>query len=232
MHLLVHGASSSRPAGRLRLPRNVTGRRWSGPMVRVTRRLVEVRLPRQGWPDQGRTRGHGRRPRRLPRDAAAEVRPRRDARVATDARRRRPLRLPGLEPGVAAGDNPAPRPRVVRAYTLAELDALEAELGPAYGPLVALVAATGQSVRGGGGAPSLDRGEAVCPRRRPRGGGGALPRGTLVGHDKLRSPKLFAATRMATRVAADAPGTIRTCDLCLRRAALYPLSYGRGNRSV
>ena len=26
----------------------------------------------------------------------------------------------------------------------------------------------------------------------------------------------------------DAPGMIRTCDLCLRRAALYPLSYGRG----
>jgi hypothetical protein len=25
----------------------------------------------------------------------------------------------------------------------------------------------------------------------------------------------------------DAPGMIRTCDLCLRRAALYPLSYGR-----
>src|SRR6478609_4869514 len=24
-----------------------------------------------------------------------------------------------------------------------------------------------------------------------------------------------------------APGTIRTCGLCLRRAALYPLSYGR-----
>jgi integrase len=31
----------------------------------------------------------------------------------------------------------------VRAYTLAELDALEAELGPAYGPAVPLVAATG-----------------------------------------------------------------------------------------
>ena len=30
----------------------------------------------------------------------------------------------------------------------------------------------------------------------------------------------------------DAPGMIRTCDLCLRRAALYPLSYGRGERSV
>src|SRR3954454_16413916 len=25
-----------------------------------------------------------------------------------------------------------------------------------------------------------------------------------------------------------APGRIRTCDFCLRRAALYPLSYGRG----
>ena len=29
-----------------------------------------------------------------------------------------------------------------------------------------------------------------------------------------------------------APGTIRTCDLCLRRAALYPLSYGRSERAV
>jgi hypothetical protein len=28
--------------------------------------------------------------------------------------------------------------------------------------------------------------------------------------------------------ASSAPGKIRTCDLCLRRAALYPLSYGRG----
>jgi hypothetical protein len=26
---------------------------------------------------------------------------------------------------------------------------------------------------------------------------------------------------------ADAPGRIRTCDFRLRRAALYPLSYGR-----
>ena len=29
------------------------------------------------------------------------------------------------------------------------------------------------------------------------------------------------------RVAVYAPGRIRTCDFCLRRAALYPLSYGR-----
>ena len=30
-----------------------------------------------------------------------------------------------------------------------------------------------------------------------------------------------------TGVTLDAPGRIRTCDFCLRRAALYPLSYGR-----
>jgi integrase len=48
-----------------------------------------------------------------------------------------------VNPAVAAGDNPAPRPRSVRAYTLAELDALDAELGATYGPMVPLVAATG-----------------------------------------------------------------------------------------
>jgi integrase len=46
-------------------------------------------------------------------------------------------------PALAAGDNPAPQPRAVRVYTLAELDALEAELGDSYGPLVPLTAATG-----------------------------------------------------------------------------------------
>jgi hypothetical protein len=30
----------------------------------------------------------------------------------------------------------------------------------------------------------------------------------------------------------DAPGKIRTCDLSLRRRALYPLSYGRGSPSL
>ena len=34
--------------------------------------------------------------------------------------------------------------------------------------------------------------------------------------------------RVARRISErSAPGKIRTCDLCLRRAALYPLSYGR-----
>jgi hypothetical protein len=36
-----------------------------------------------------------------------------------------------------------------------------------------------------------------------------------------RSSQFFAAGRRY------APGRIRTCDFCLRRAALYPLSYGR-----
>ena len=36
-----------------------------------------------------------------------------------------------------------------------------------------------------------------------------------------------AGNVVAVQVCEDAPGKIRTCDLCLRRAALYPLSYGR-----
>jgi hypothetical protein len=32
--------------------------------------------------------------------------------------------------------------------------------------------------------------------------------------------------------ARNTPGRIRTFDLCLRRAALYPLSYGRPESSV
>jgi hypothetical protein len=36
----------------------------------------------------------------------------------------------------------------------------------------------------------------------------------------------------ASGLARDTPGRIRTFDLCLRRAALYPLSYGRREWSV
>ncbi len=46
-------------------------------------------------------------------------------------------------PAVAAGENPQPEARAVRAFTFAELDALEDELGPAHGPIVAFAAATG-----------------------------------------------------------------------------------------
>jgi integrase len=49
----------------------------------------------------------------------------------------------GRNPAALAGENPAPPARDVRAFTRVELDALEAELPPAYAPLVPLAAATG-----------------------------------------------------------------------------------------
>ena len=57
------------------------------------------------------------------------------------------------------------------------------------------------------------------PRRRPRA------RARVRAHRGARRRR--ASRRRRAR--ADAPGMIRTCDLCLRRAALYPLSYGRGD---
>jgi integrase len=49
----------------------------------------------------------------------------------------------GPNPALLAGPNPAPPPRPVRVYSLEELDALEAELGPTLGPVVPFAAATG-----------------------------------------------------------------------------------------
>jgi integrase len=46
-------------------------------------------------------------------------------------------------PAKLAGRNPQPPPRPVRAYTIDELDAIAAELVPAYRPLPAFAAATG-----------------------------------------------------------------------------------------
>lgn len=46
-------------------------------------------------------------------------------------------------PAVLAGPNPTPPPRTIRVYTLAELEALETELGPKLGPVVPFAAATG-----------------------------------------------------------------------------------------
>jgi integrase len=46
-------------------------------------------------------------------------------------------------PAVDAGANPKPKPRGVRVLTVAEVDALEVELGLKYGPIVAFAAATG-----------------------------------------------------------------------------------------
>jgi integrase len=46
-------------------------------------------------------------------------------------------------PAKLAGRNPQPSPRPVRAFTLAEVDAIAAELSTMYQPLPAFVAATG-----------------------------------------------------------------------------------------
>jgi integrase len=51
--------------------------------------------------------------------------------------------LDGPNAAVLAGPNPAPPPRPVRVYSLEELEALELELGPAFGPVVPFAAATG-----------------------------------------------------------------------------------------
>jgi integrase len=52
-------------------------------------------------------------------------------------------RLLEYNPAVDAGENPEPPPRPVRVYTLAELDAIAAELSQPYRPLPAFAAATG-----------------------------------------------------------------------------------------
>jgi integrase len=49
----------------------------------------------------------------------------------------------GRNPAKAAGRNPKPPPRAVRAFTRAELDAIAAELAPAFRPLPLFAAATG-----------------------------------------------------------------------------------------
>src|SRR4051794_8237109 len=46
------------------------------------------------------------------------------------------------------------------------------------------------------------------------------------GVDRRQRPP-WSSNVAAKSTASNAPGMNRTCDLCLRRAALYPLSYGR-----
>jgi len=62
-------------------------------------------------------------------------------RQALDAAKR--WRRITTNPAKAAGPNPAPGPRQIRAYTFPELDALTLELSPAYQPLPPFGAATG-----------------------------------------------------------------------------------------
>jgi hypothetical protein len=55
----------------------------------------------------------------------------------------------------------------------------------------------------------------------------------LVGNHGLDRQVLDELRELDTQtVGGYTPGRIRTFDLCLRRAALYPLSYGRSDWSV
>ena len=65
----------------------------------------------------------------------------------------------GSNPALAAGANPAPPPRQIRAYSPAELDALEAELGPELRAIRAAGRSDGPAASGG--RPHR------APRRRP-----------------------------------------------------------------
>jgi hypothetical protein len=49
----------------------------------------------------------------------------------------------------------------------------------------------------------------------------------ICGEEVTFLPKILSNCCAKPAWLRDAPGKIRTCDLCLRRAALYPLSYGR-----
>ena len=56
-----------------------------------------------------------------------------------------------------------------------------------------------------------------------RSGGGSRPARLPPAAARHRAPP----SKVRSTFDGNAPGKIRTCDLCLRRAALYPLSYGR-----
>ena len=91
-----------------------------------------------------RTRTDERRPSRLPRHPTEPVRARRDDRPPPDARTPLSARPHDHEPGGRRRRQPRPAtPGPCCVYTLTELDALEAELGDSYGPIVPLTAATG-----------------------------------------------------------------------------------------
>src|SRR5918999_2208747 len=74
----------------------------------------------------------------------------------------------GGNPAKLAGRNPQPPPRPVRAYTLAELDALAAELSVRYRPRPAFAAATGLRPEEWGAAErrDVDRRERILNVRR------------------------------------------------------------------
>jgi len=116
----------------------------------------------------------------------------------------------GRNPAKVAGRNPKPPARAVRAFTRVELDAIAAELAPAYQALPLFAAATGAAPRGMAGSRASRRRPPrrtrprppQCFQRRDRGAGqnGALASaGALVprGRRMRSTPSHIGAFELA-----------------------------------
>ena len=121
-------------------------------------------------------------------------------------------------PAKLAGRNPQPPPRAVRVFTLAELDAIAAELSAAYRPLPAFAAATGlrpeEWARSSAATSTAARG--ICQRAADE-----RLRGEVVELGKTNgSRRAGAADRPRARRARPAPAAAR-------HAAAVPGTAGR-----
>ena len=123
----------------------------------------------------------------------------------------------GRNPAKEAGRNPQPAPRAVRAFTVAEVEAIAAELSPMYRALPAFAAATGlrpeewQALE----RRDIDRARAACstsaaPCRAARSSSLARPP-AAVGRCRCRTARARGARRApaAPRHAAPVPGAER-----------------------
>ena len=173
--------------------------------IRDLRRAARLRDPPLRRRAAARVRAHERRVRRLAARLPARSRYGDHVGAAADARRRRPLGLHGREPGEARGPNPQPSPRPVRAYTLAELDALAAELSERYRPLSAFAAATGLRPQEWAALErrDVDRRSGVLTVRR------TVSDGEIVELGKTSEPPTGAAYPPRARRARRAPGPAR-----------------------
>jgi integrase len=161
---------------------------WPGAGPRRLRRLAAARPG-----------GRRRRRRPLGRHARGLALPA-DARAAAVPRRRGPLALHRAQSGRGAGPNPAPRTDELRPFTRAEIDALAAELGPVYGPLVIFAAETGLRTNEWAALErrDIDRGAVLVQRR--------VADGTMTPYPKTgrrRVPLTGRARRAGQPPAAD-----------------------------
>jgi integrase len=110
-------------------------------------------------------------------------------------------------PAKLAGRNPQPPPRPVRAYTLAELDAIAAELSESYRPLPAFAAATGLRPEEWAALErrDLDRREGLANVRRTVSDGQVVELGKTS-----RSRRQVPLSRRALAALDELPAQLRT----------------------